>query len=96
MFIIITFDMFQTSRTALLSVLILFIRLKFLSHSAVLTGNVFIQLMSGFRSFGSLLGSSSRSRIPFSAWTVHKFNRLQSRLTCCSPWQMPGFDGHLL
>ncbi len=40
--------MFETNRTALLSVLMLFIRLKFLSYSAVLTGNVFIQLMSGF------------------------------------------------
>ena len=47
MLIIIKFDMFETSRTALLAVLILFIRLKFLSHSAVLTGNVFTQLMSG-------------------------------------------------
>lgn len=47
--IIIKFDMFEISRTALLSELILLIRLKFLSHSAVLTGNVFIQFMSGFR-----------------------------------------------
>ena len=53
--IIIKFDMFEISRTALLSELILFIRLKFLSHSAVLTGNVFIQFMSGFRSLGSLV-----------------------------------------
>ncbi len=44
MFIIIKFDMFETRRTALLSVFMLFIRLKFLSHSAVLTGIVFIQL----------------------------------------------------
>ncbi len=96
MFIIIKFDMFETSRTALLSVFMLFIRLKFLSHSAVLTGIVFIQLKSGFKPLGSLLGSSSRSRIPFSAWSVHKLNRLHSRLTCSSPWRMLGFDGDLL
>ena len=46
------FDMFEISRTALLSELTLFIRLKFLSHSAVLTGNVFIPFMSGFRFLG--------------------------------------------
>ena len=94
--IIIKFDMFEISRTALLSEHILFIRLKFLSHSAVLTGNVFIQFMSGFRSLGSLVGCSSRSRIPFSAWSVHRLNRLHSRLICSSPWRMLGFDGHLL
>ena len=45
--IIIKFDMFEIRRPAILSELILFIRLKFLSHSAVLTGNVFMQFMSG-------------------------------------------------
>lgn len=94
--IIIKFDMFEISRTALLSELILLIRLKFLSHSAALTGNFFIQFMSGFRFLGSLLGSSSRSCIPFSAWSVHKLNHLHSCLMCSSPWRMLGFDGHLL
>lgn len=58
MLIIIKFDMFETSRTALLSVLILFIRLKFLTLLC------WQGMFSGFRSLGLLLGSSSRSRNP--------------------------------
>ena len=68
--IIIKFDMFEISRTALSSELILFIRLKFLSHSAVLTNNVFIQFMSGLRFLGSLLGSSSRSHKSKYNWPI--------------------------
>ena len=81
---------------ALWSVYTMFIRLKPLSHSAVLQGMVCMQRMSGLRHSGSLSGCSMKSLIPLTACSSHRWNRLHSRFTCASPCRMPGADGQVL
>ena len=79
----------------LLSVPPLFTRLKPLSHS-LLQGMVCLHRMSGFRLLGSMYGCSRKSLIPLTAWSSQRLNRLHSRVTCDSPYHMPGADGQLL
>ena len=95
MLIIIKLLTFDNNSVDLLSVHILFMRLKPLSHSAVLQGKVFMHCMSGFKLSGSLSGCSRKSLIPLTACSSPRLNRLQSRFTCASPCRMPGVDGQL-
>lgn len=88
MLIIIKLLTFANNSVDLLSVHTLFMRLKPLSHSAVLQGKVCIHRMSGFRLSGSLSGDIAvihSIRYSQSQTMVHAVPCEEVRVSCSQP-----------
>ena len=95
MLIIIKLLTLDNNSVDLLCVHTLCMRLKPLSHSAVLQGMVCMHRVSAFRLSDSLSGCSRKSLIPLTACSSQRLNRLHSCFTCASPCHIPDVDGQL-